>query len=407
MKKIIKKFTSILCVVSAVVFSAIGYYSYKLPDNIMINQNEKEIKIEEFKYLTATAENPVSSVNKITNNHYKAKFSLFGLLPVEAVDVHLVEESNVMVLGIPFGMKIYTDGVMIVDFTDVETTERVCNPCKEAGIQAGDIIIAINGEMVYENRAVISAIKESGKRPIDFLIKRNNKERHYTITPTQDKNGEYKIGIWIRDSSAGIGTLTFCDENGVAAGLGHGICDVDTGELLDVLSGEFVEAQIVGVQKGTDGIPGELKGVLRSRVLGEIITNDITGIYGKVNSINNSKQYKIAQKQEIKSGKAKVLSTVDGNGPLLYDCEIKKINFNDKSKTQNFIVEITDATLISKTGGIVQGMSGSPIIQDGKLIGAVTHVFVDDPTKGYGIFAENMLETAQSVAEDKKLKDAS
>ncbi len=407
MKKFIKKLTSILCVFTALIYSIIGYYSYKLPDHIMVNRNEKEIKIEEYGYLKSTAVNEVSSVTNVTNNHYKAKFSLFGLLPVEAVDVHLVDESKVMVLGIPFGMKIYTDGVMIVNFTDVQTSNGTCNPCKSAGIKTGDTIIAINGEMVYENRAVISAIKNSENRPIDFLIKRGNTEKHCIVTPVADQKGEYKIGIWIRDSSAGIGTLTFCDKNGFAAGLGHGICDVDTGELLEVLSGEFVEAEIVSVQKGTNGIPGELKGVFRSHVLGEIIYNDVTGIYGTVDNAHIGLPYSVALKQEIQSGKAKVLCTLDESGPKFYDCVIKKINFNDESKTQNFIVQITDATLIEKSGGIVQGMSGSPILQNGKLIGAVTHVLVDDPTKGYGIFAENMLETAQSVSERNKLKEAS
>lgn len=408
MKKFFKRVAAILFVITIMLFSVIGYLSYQLPNHITIDQNCDEIKIKEYDYLTATVANRVSSVNKTTSNaHFKAKFNLFGLLPVESVNVHVVEKSAVMVLGVPFGMKIYTDGVMIVDFTDVKTDAGTCNPCKEAGIRAGDIIMAINGEMVYDNRTVAAMIKESMDRPIDFLIQRDNFEKHYTVHPVKSAQGEYKIGIWIRDSTAGIGTLTFCDESGLAAGLGHGICDVDTGELVNVLYGEFVEAQILSVQKGTNGIPGELKGVFRSRVLGKIYSNTVTGIYGLINEVNGEYQYDIASKQEVQSGKAKILTTIDRNGPQFYECEIKKINFNDNSQTQNFIIQVTDPALIEKTGGIVQGMSGSPIIQNGKLIGAVTHVFVNDSTKGYGIFAENMLESAQSIAETQEIKKAS
>lgn len=400
MKKFFKRTAAIFSCFSVVLFSAVGYLSYQLPDNIMVHPGTEQIKIEEYEYLTATAAAPLSSVTRTANGYYKAKFNLFGVLPVGTVDVHVVDESDVMVMGIPFGMKIYTNGVMIVDFTDVETVNGTRNPCREAGIRAGDVILAINGEMVYENRTVSAAIKESGDRPIDFLIQRGSSEKHYTVLPIADTQGAYKIGIWIRDSTAGIGTLTFCSENGIAAGLGHGICDVDTGELVQVLHGELVEAQIISVQKGTEGIPGELKGVFRSRVLGNILTNDITGVYGTLKDAGGQYSYPIAPKQEVKSGKAKVLTTIDNTGPHFYECEIKKINFNDESKTQNFIIQVTDPLLVEKTGGIVQGMSGSPIIQNEKLIGAVTHVFVDDSTRGYGIFAENMLTTAQTIAEE-------
>lgn len=398
MKKFFRKLAGLCTFCAVLVYGAIGYLSYQLPDQIMVHSASDEIKIKEYEYLTAAAADPVSSVTRTANGYYKAKFNLFGLLPVDTVDVHVVDAQDVTVMGIPFGIKIYTDGVMIVDFTDVETTEGPRNPCREAGIQTGDIILAINGEKVYENRSVSEAIKENGNRPIDFLIQRGNTEKHYTVSPIADQQGAYKIGIWIRDSTAGIGTLTFCNENGMAAGLGHGICDVDTGELVNVLYGEFVEAQIISVQKGTDGIPGELKGVFRSRVLGSILTNTVTGIYGTMKETGGEYHYPIAPKQEVESGKAKILTTVDDSGPKFYECEIKRINFNDESQTQNFIVQVTDPLLIEKTGGIVQGMSGSPIIQNDKLIGAVTHVFVDDSTRGYGIFAENMLTTAQEVA---------
>ncbi|MBQ7288456.1 MAG: SpoIVB peptidase [Clostridia bacterium] len=406
MKKFFKRLSVLLFTLSMAVYGMIGYFSYRLPNHIMVDENSNEIQIREYGNLSVTALQSVASVNRTANSHYKAKVNLLGLFPVGIVDVYVTKENVVTVLGVPFGMKIYTDGVMIVDFTDVQTKTKTVNPCKEAGICAGDVIVAVNGEKVYENRRVVAIIKENQNKPIDFLIRRGQTEKHYTVTPVADQQGEYKIGIWIRDSTAGIGTLTFCDKQGVAAGLGHGICDVDTGDLVEVLSGEFVEAEILSVQKGNKGFPGELKGVFRSRELGKIVSNQTTGIYGLAGNISSPYSYAVAPKQEIESGSAKILTTVDQNGPCFYDCEIKRINFNDESLTQNFIVEITDPLLIEKTGGIVQGMSGSPIIQNGKLIGAVTHVLVDDPTKGYGIFAENMLETAQSVSQQ-QLKDAS
>ena len=241
------------------------------------------------------------------------------------------------------------------------------------------------------------------------MIKRNESQFSVKLTPIYSNTDKvYKIGIWIRDSSAGIGTLTYYDpETNVVAGLGHGICDTDTGELVPCESGQFVGAEIVGIKKSSKDVTGELQGVFSGGVTAEIACNEMTGVFGFANKpIASANTMEIALKQEIKQGKAQILTTLDGGQPQYYDCVIKKVYHNDSSKIKNMVIEVTDPDLIAKTGGIVQGMSGSPLIQNGKLIGAVTHVLVDDPTKGYAIFAENMLETAQSVAEQ-QLKEAS
>lgn len=272
-------------------------------------------------------------------------------------------------------------------------------------IQIGDIIVSIDGLKVESNSDVSEIIKESEGKKLLFKIKRNGIILEKTVNGVLagDDSG-YKIGLWVRDSSAGIGTLTFYNpSNGIICGLGHAICDADTGELIPLNHGEFVGAEIIGVTKGGSNSPGELKGRFTGTTLGSIIHNSVTGVYAKRSSDLSSftgEYLPIANKQEIKTGNALIYTTVDDSAPAFYKCKIEKIHFNDRSLTQNIVVEITDQSLIEKTGGIVQGMSGSPIIQNGKLIGAVTHVFLNNSKKGYAIFAENMLNTSKKAAPD-------
>ena len=244
---------------------------------------------------------------------------------------------------------------------------------------------------------------------MEFLIVRNGKKITAQLCAVfSNETNNYKIGLWVKDSSAGIGTLTFYSPStNVVCGLGHGICDEETGAVLSLNSGEIVEAEIIDVEKGSIGSPGQLNGKFGSKTLGNIDLNCNAGVYSSLKgSIDLSNIVELAMKQEIKNGKAQILCTINGTDAKMYDCKVSIKSSSFLSKTQNMIVTVTDPELLATTGGIVQGMSGSPIIQNGKLIGAVTHVLVDDPTKGYGIFAENMLETAQSVAE-KPLKEAS
>ena len=333
---------------------------------------------------------------------------MFGVIPFSKVQVRVVDQMQVAVLGQPFGMKLYTKGVLVVDLTDVATENGNFNPAKLVGIKKGDYVMSVNGTEISTNEDLVNAVQSSKGNTLKLKILRNNKEMSFEVTPIMSSDtNTYKIGIWVRDSSAGIGTLTFYSPStDIICGLGHGVCDEDTGELLNLKSGEIVSAEIFSVEKGVKGTPGQLKGRLSADTLGRIQLNCNGGVYSLITGeIPMDNLTEVALKTEVQNGSAQILCTIDGKTPQLYDCEveIKKSKFD--SATQNMIVTVTDPRLLDATGGIVQGLSGSPILQNGKLVGAVTHVLIDDPTKGYGIFAENMLENAKKA--EKRLKKAS
>ena len=304
--------------------------------------------------------------------------------------------------GTPFGLRLYTNGVVIVGMDSVETKEGSVNPAKEAGLKEGDVIVSMDGQPVSRNEDVSRIFKGCAGHALKFHIRRGAQELDVTFQPACSiSDGKFRAGLWIRDSSAGVGTLTFYEpESRVFAGLGHAICDVDTGEEMPLLAGDIVDAHINGCYKGTKGAAGELCGVFGNRVMGSLAVNGNTGVYGVMNAGNalSGKAIPVALRQEVKTGPAQIISTVDGKAPQYYDVEITKIYSGPDTQVKNMIVEVTDSALIEKTGGIVQGMSGSPIIQNGMLVGAVTHVFVNNPLQGYGIFAESMLHTAENVA---------
>ncbi len=393
------------------VFSAVIYLNINLSDDFKIKKGET-LKISSFVPVTAVyngAKLSQISNSKSVGEEFSVDLKAFGIIPITQVSVEVVDELHVAVLGSPFGMKIYTEGVLVTEITDVATQSGNKNPAKTAGIKTGDYIVSVDGQKVYTNEDLVKIVENSNGKNMKFEVLRDSTKIHFSFCAVKSaETGTYKIGIWVKDSSAGIGILTFYSPaSGVICGLGHGVCDSDTEELLKINSGQIVSAEILSVEKGEVGSPGKLTGKLNYKTLGDISLNSEIGIYSRLSGdLAFQKLTEIALKQEIKDGEAQIISTVDGSEPKVYSCEIKIRTANYHSKTQNILVTITDERLLSLTGGIVQGMSGSPIIQNGKLIGAVTHVLVDDPTKGYGIFAENMLETAQSVAEQ-KLKEAS
>ena len=233
---------------------------------------------------------------------------------------------------------------------------------------------------------------------VELLIERAGKKQTVKLLPARSKvDSKFKAGLWVRDSSAGIGTVTFYDrKNGIFAGLGHAVCDVDTGEELPISGGDVVNAAVKGCYKGKDGSPGELCGVFAPGEIGELYENCGIGVYGAFSELPKTGEMPVAIADEVKNGKAQIISTVDADGPQYYDIEITKIY--TKSGQRNMIIEVRDKRLIEKTGGIVQGMSGSPIVQNGMLVGAVTHVFINDPLKGYAIFAQTMAEEAERIS---------
>ena len=309
---------------------------------------------------------------------------------------------NVMIGGEIFGTRINTRGVLVVGVTGVVSGKGERFPARDAGICSKDIINTVNGKEILNSEDLVSRIEKSEGKPLEIGITREGKEISVTLTPiVADSDGAYRGGLWVRDSLAGIGTVTFIiPETGEFAGLGHGICDPDTGVLMPVSRGGVFEVVLGEIKKGSAGAPGELRGRLDGDKVGSVISNTPSGVYGIfAETPKESRLISLADRSEVKTGDIKIVCTLDENGPKEYDAVIEKICDAD-GKTKNFVVRITDEELLLKTGGIVQGMSGSPIIQNGKLVGAITHVLIDDPTKGYGIFAENMLENMAMPTEE-------
>lgn len=411
-RSLVKTIFYIFLLFTVIIYSSIIYLDYSLSEEFKI----KKGGTLNFDYIIpVTAEYNGSQLSQskslsTVGNEFEVDLKVFGVIPLSTVSVQVVDELQVAVLGTPFGMKLYTEGVLVIDLTEVESTKGRVSPAKLAGIKKGDYILSVDGQNIYSNEDLSAIVEKSKGKEMRFLIKRNGKNIYLNVSAVLSSETEsYKLGIWIRDSSAGIGTLTFYSPaNDVLCGLGHGICDEDTGDLLELNSGEIVTAEILSVEKGSVGSPGQLKGKFGFKTLGNIDNNCDRGIYSVLKgSMKTDELIEIALKQEISDGQAQILSTIEGDTPKLYSCKIKVRPSSYHSKTQNMIVTVTDKDLLESTGGIVQGMSGSPIIQNGKLIGAVTHVLVDDPTSGYAIFAENMLEIAHNVAEEEQLKEAS
>ena len=257
--------------------------------------------------------------------------------------------------------------------------------------------VTVSGEGSYL-RELMEDLSLLDGREVTLQVQRKGETIPVSISPVKDHQGEYKLGIWVRDDTQGIGTLTFVDAEGNYGALGHGISDVDTGELLDIQDGTLYQAEILGIQKGSKGSPGELSGLIRyepANIIGKITCNSKNGIYGsytgKTGKGIHLQQMPVAYKQEMEVGPASILCSIDDKVQE-YQAKITKIDMNHEDTNKSFVIQVTDPRLLEKTGGIVQGMSGSPILQNGKVVGAVTHVFVQDSTSGYGIFIENMLE---------------
>ena len=309
-----------------------------------------------------------------------------------------IRKKQVIPGGSCIGVTLATDGVLVVDISDINTSDSFLpSPAKKAGIKPGDLIQSFNGTKIETVDDLENAISASNGTDSKITLNRDGNSREVLIKPvcaTAEK--EFKIGAWVKDAASGIGTLTFYDPKTSAFGaLGHGICDPDTKEIMKIQNGNILAASIVSVDKGEKGIPGELNGIFKESdtILGEINKNNECGIFGTAEkSVYTSKPaIPIATRSEVTVGPAKILTCIHGEIVEEFSIEISKIMPKTSAVQKGMIIKITDEKLLSKTGGIVRGMSGSPIIQNGKLIGAITHVFINDPARGYGIFIENML----------------
>ncbi len=331
------------------------------------------------------------------NGSYQIRCKWLGVLPLKTIKVHTVEKQEVLVSGSPVGIYMETKGVLVIDSGEITDREGIRRTPAEHIIQSGDYICEIDGKVLTGKRQLMQLVRENQGEPMELQVIRHQETIKLEMTPVETEDGSYKLGIWVRDNIQGIGTLTYVEPNGTFGALGHGISDTDTGERLEISDGDLYRADILSIRKGTAGTPGELRGVINYREenrIGTICGNSQYGIRGQLEPgkyEESMKKIPTGLKQEIQTGKAEIRCDI-GDGIREYQCEILEIDSNARDTNKCFVLRITDDDLLSRTGGIVQGMSGSPVLQNGKLIGAITHVFVNDPTKGYGIFIENMME---------------
>ncbi len=296
--------------------------------------------------------------------------------------------------GMPFGLKMYTDGLTVVGFSDVDTSDGSRTPAFDAGIHEGDVITEINGEAIRSSEDFVGAVEKSADE-VEIKLRRGDEEMTVRVKPSKsERDGKYKTGMWLRDSTAGIGTVTFIlPESGEFAGLGHGVCDADSGHLVELSRGVVCGVDICGVKRGSAGSPGELRGYFSEPNTGVILKNTEHGVFGYLKRPpEDDGIMELGHRCDVCEGDAGILCTIDGNGVREYSIEITKTDILENPAS--FEIRVTDNDLIAATGGIVQGMSGSPIIQNGKLVGAVTHVMVSDPLRGYGIYVESMKAAA-------------
>ncbi|MDF2839764.1 MAG: spoIVB [Clostridia bacterium] len=341
-------------------------------------------------------------INGKSEGSAKATLKILNLLPVKNVTVNVIPDKKVIPSGEAIGVKIQTKGVLVVGLSTITTADgKKHSPAADAGFEIGDTILEINKQKVEKERDITNIVNENKDSVLNFLVEREGKKHNIDVSPVQSlEDSIYRIGLWVRDNIAGVGTMTFIDPETMSFGaLGHGITDIDSGVLVDISKGSILKSKVASVQKARKTVPGEIVGIFyeSDNPYGDISKNTNYGIYGILNSKirNDSKgAIPIALSYQVKEGPAKILSTIDGNKVEEFDIEIQKVNRQSTPSSKSMLIKVTDQKLLDLTGGIVQGMSGSPIIQDGKIIGAVTHVLVNDPTRGYGIFIEWMLEEA-------------
>lgn len=397
----------IIIFVAALIFT--GYYSYRvvdkeIPDEVNVFAGD-EIIIKSSLPISYDINDEILEAAALpgesTVKSYSVKTKLFGVIPAKKVEVNVISRRKLIPCGFQIGIYLHTEGVMIIDtgeVTDINGT--VCCPADNI-VKADDYVVSLNGIPVSTKSQLTFLINKYGSEDIVLGIRRNGQLINVLVTPVCTGVNQYKAGIWVRDDSQGIGTLTYITEDGKFAGLGHGISDVDTGKLLSSINGILYDADIWGIKKGESGNPGGLLGSIvyeEENELGTITGNTDYGIFGEANEKLMSKwdeeSVEIGLKQEVEIGKACIRCVMNGEMND-YEIEIEQVDYANNKKNKGMVIRITDPKLLSQTNGIVQGMSGSPILQNGKIIGAVTHVFVNDPTRGYGIFIETMLSESE------------
>ena len=390
-------------IVTWIIFSYVLLFAY-IPDEIYVSVGSSR---DEFAQGLPIAVDEVESAQPVFGAQRVGAASecdgvlvcrLFDLIPVKQVVVHDTDRQMVTAAGTNIGIYLKNSGVLVVEcasFTD--QNGALISPAAYR-IKSGDVIRSVDGESIRSKEDLIQAVEESGGRQLILQVMRGADTIEVAVTPEIASDGTNKLGLWVRDDIAGIGTLTFVTEGQDYGALGHGVSDIDTGELIQIDTGSIYETKITGISKGKRGTPGEVTGLIQFRpaaYLGTIGVNGESGIYGKImqlpERLENVEEIPVGYKQEITQGSAQLICSVEGERKA-YEIEIESVDYHPKEDNKGIRYRVVDERLLDATGGIIQGMSGSPIIQNGRLVGAVTHVFVDDPTRGYGIFTECMLE---------------
>lgn len=395
------KFKKLFCAFSALCL-LLTAADAQTPANILLMEGETRV-LDLNPALVTPASNQIKvksqngdyALEADASGKYDLALKLFGVIPYKTVTVNVMEKMQVVPCGKTVGIKIYSKGLICVGLADLSAGGQQVCPARDAGISVGDVVLRANGQAVESNEALAEIVNKC-EDTVELTIMQQDKEKTVPVQVVEDTDGSKKIGLWVRDSVAGVGTITFYDPaTNFFGALGHPISDTDTGKMFEVAEGELTGCEIVSIQKGEKGAPGELRGRFTDNVpFADILVNTPYGIFGTAyeNFPEGEKPLPIGFKGEVRKDRAYILSNISGSKVEKYEIEIQHI-FNPSAQSgKDMLIKVTDKRLLEQTGGIVQGMSGSPIVQNGKLIGAVTHVFVNDPTRGYGIFIENMLQ---------------
>ncbi len=384
-----------------------------IPENVMLLQGEHysiktllgiNITTKRENYETIEVSSNLSeSATKVGKINYR--LNLFGAIPLKEITVNVIPKTYVVPLGDAVGLKLYTSGVLVVGMGEIEGSGNVkYKPYENSGIEEGDRIVAINNNTVTCTADLINEVNKSKGNSVNVQYIRDEDTIETSIIPAKGSDNKYKLGLWVRDAAAGVGTVSFYEpETKTFAALGHGIQDIDTGKLLKIAKGDFVTTKIISITKGKKGTPGKIQGSIEnSTIIGKVGKNTEFGVFGTLNNttilnINKNDAIEVASRDEIKEGKATIISTVEEGNKKEYEIEIEKIYRNNNENNKSMLVKVTDKELLEKTGGIVQGMSGSPIIQNNKLVGVLTHVLVGEPETGYAVFADLMIKQSREV----------
>jgi len=384
-----------------------------IPKSIILFQGEKldidtifGVNINQRSNEYEAVQASINPESEVSSNIGKIDLSVnLGSIKIKDVTVNVIPKTVVVPVGNTIGLKLYTSGVLVVGMSEIEGEDKNKHkPYQNTGIIEGDMIVEINKKTVSCTADLIQTVNESNGEDISVKYVRDGDVKTTNMSPAKTSSNEYKLGLWVRDAAAGVGTVSFYEPStGMFAALGHGILDIDTEKLINISKGEVVTSNILSITKGEKGKPGEIKGSIENgQTVGEVYKNSSFGIYGKINNpnilgINIKNELEIMPRNEIKKGSASIICTLENNSKEEYEIEIEKVFTNNNLDNKSMLIKVKDKKLIEKTGGIIQGMSGSPIIQDGKFVGAVTHVLVNDPTMGYGVFADLMIKQIREV----------